>query len=364
MIAIPAARGVYFSYTSQAPIETNVQSVSPCEGEHVGWGRDGINHIGKGGQGLCPLITADSRIRVMSFLKHINGGLTRELWPSHIGIPLNDHDSEKTLPAWKLMPDNFEDISAWGVVEPVASPVDGIERSMWIYHPTMKSSKTKVTVRIQGFVDAINIAPLGDWDGREQNAGGAMQSLALCGSGLNAPFAAQCESLEELRYAILCAVHHDAGSAVRMPAEDNIKLSRRVFRKISPLHRQEIHSALRPGDDPRGRAAKISHRWRVPFRIGVGVQHPDGKIVHAPQISIRKGDFVDVSFTPEIVCKRSRNGPQFEVKFEMQNIVRLFTRQEFSQDVVKLLQPVSHSAVATVVHDAESGFNFESEDVI
>ncbi|OBZ77073.1 hypothetical protein A0H81_03172 [Grifola frondosa] len=242
--------------------------------------------------------------------------------------------------------------------------VDGVERPTVLYSPSVKTVKTKVAIRVQGFVESANLGPLGNWDGREQNASTASQHITLHSGGIAAPFRAQLEALEELRYGILSFMCHETDSAVRLSSMETIQLSRRVFHKIPLVPRKEIRNALRAGDDPRGKAAKIAERWRVPVRIGLGLQREDGKIVHTSHIGVRKGDFVDVSFTPEIITKRSRQGTHVELKFDIQDVMRLYTRNEFSDEVLALLSPDCSDEPNVVVDCAESGFAFENDAML
>ncbi|OBZ77424.1 hypothetical protein A0H81_02760 [Grifola frondosa] len=291
-----------------------------------------------------------------------DGGLIRKLWPYQIGVPLKDKGDVSNLPAWKLVPPTSEEISEWIVVEPVESNLDGVERPTILYHPSLMGVKTKVSIRVQGFVESVNIGPLGNWDGKEHSAGAAMQHLTLSGGGLSKPFTSQLEAIEEFRMAVMSYIDHDFDPIPQTVELERLHLSRRVFYKIPLTPRKNIRSALRAGDDPRGSAAKIAHRWKVPFRVRLGVQHEDGKIVPTSQIGIRKGDFIDVSFVPEIITKRSRQGVRFELKFDVQDVVRLYTRNEFSDDVLALLSPDPLPHVAAVLHEADSGFTFDTND--
>ncbi|OBZ71252.1 hypothetical protein A0H81_08556 [Grifola frondosa] len=281
------------------------------------------------------------------------------MWPYDIGIPIKDIATLKKLPAWKVMPATAEEISEWLVVESIESKVDRVERPTVLYHPSLKDKKTRVTIRLQGFVESINLAPLGNWDGKEHTAGGTLQHLTLTDGGLTKVFKHQLDSLDELHYAILSFMRHDTHELDRPSECPNICLGHRVFHKIPLVNRKQILNALRAGDDPTGKAAKICERWRVPFRIGLGVQHEDGKIVRTTQLAVRKGDFMDVSFMPKIVTLRSRQGVQYMVKFDIQEVVRLFTRNELSDKVLSLLQPELAERGMSPIEDADSGFLYE-----
>ena len=78
-----------------------------------------------------------------------------------------------------------------------------------------------------------------------------------------------------------------------------------------------------PREDPKGKALRISHSWRVTHRIKTGVVGKDGQIALAHPIAIRRGDFVDCAVSVEVVTMRNKQGRKVMVHFSPREVVRL-----------------------------------------
>ena len=62
-----------------------------------------------------------------------------------------------------------------------------------------------------------------------------------------------------------------------------------------------MESVLGARDDPTGKARKLLPDWVVTDHLPVFVQHGDGRIVPCSYYRFRRGDFVDVIATVDIV---------------------------------------------------------------
>ncbi|OBZ73356.1 hypothetical protein A0H81_07236 [Grifola frondosa] len=248
----------------------------------------------------------------MSFIRSTEGDLVRELWPYNIGIPINDHDDIDSLPSWRIMPAQFDDICQWAVLEPGIGRRGGVQRSILAYQSILTgetdiSPQQQVTFRIQGFVEAVNLATLGNWNGKEHDAPKAMQTLVLSGCGFEDAFRPQVEALDALRQFILLDLRSPLADASAQKMEGHIKLTRQVFDRTYDGY--DNVSVLRAGDDPRGRVAKLGGKWTVGHRVNTGFQREDGRIVRATHHVIRKGDFVDVAVFVDVTTRRTGKTP-------------------------------------------------------
>lgn len=76
---------------------------------------------------------------------------------------IQDHTTVASLPVHRRVPQTYEDMSGWLCVDPC-----GIDSSsaVWI-HPDVVEEDVRVelSIRLQGFVEAVSIGMLGDWNG-------------------------------------------------------------------------------------------------------------------------------------------------------------------------------------------------------
>ncbi|OBZ70246.1 hypothetical protein A0H81_09548 [Grifola frondosa] len=298
----------------------------------------------------------------MSFILSPTGGLVRDLWPAGIGHPNNDTECESDMPRWKKMPSEFDDLAAWLITETPAQQEDHRERTMALYHPAVCDGEVderyEVAIRVQGFVEQVNISPLGNWSGREADAPKAIQFLRLGHGGFPAALDAQNEALRAFREVVLQSLHAECrhGSS----SNGSISLQRRVFTRVRPVYATEVASVLREGDDAFGRAAKIASRWVVSHRINVGVQQRGGAITQGAQGShllVRKGDFVDVAVFAEIYKTPTRKGIRMSMNLAMHDVVRLYTARELKSVLGACSADVPNRIVPCAV-GFSTGFTF------
>ncbi|KAL1945773.1 hypothetical protein VTO73DRAFT_1775 [Trametes versicolor] len=242
--------------------------------------------------------------------------LARDLWPSGLGNPILDTEQKKDLPAWRVVPADYESLCQWLYVDrDEASTPPKV-----LIHPAHHDVENmELILRMQGIVADVNLNPLGNWNGEVEHAPKALQSLTLTGAACKDAFGAQQRSLAniiELIYKQLCLP-----PPCGRDAHADIVLKRRVFTKVRPT--TQLSSSLTKQDDPTGRAAKIAHQWCAEHRVVVGVQKEDGTIARANPMVIRRGDFVDVAVTLHIVTMRARKVRKTEVFFSPQEVVRL-----------------------------------------
>ncbi|KAI9059285.1 hypothetical protein FKP32DRAFT_1614341 [Trametes sanguinea] len=260
----------------------------------------------------------------MSFVAVDEARLARDLWPEGIGRPSKDTDDIATLPASRVVPADYKALCQWLCVD----SVDATRPATVFVNPDVCSEGDtlhEVTLRLQGVVVDVNLNALGNWTGDVDYAPKAVQSLRLGSGGYAAAFVPQVQALRNIRELVLKLMSKPMVGGEGGGVAD-ILLKRRVFEKVrggtcgpSVLNRQ---------DDPTGRAAKMSHMWRVTHRITVGVQNDDGHIVRASPLVIRRGDFVDVAVTIQVYTMRAHRQRKTEVQFCPVEVVRLKTAQE------------------------------------
>ncbi|OBZ74973.1 hypothetical protein A0H81_05663 [Grifola frondosa] len=265
------------------------------------------------------------------------------------------------MPPWKKMPCDVEDLSQWLVVDTLPERRDGVQRTMVLYHSGLYDSEEddryEVVLRLQGIVEELNIAPLGNWNGQEHDAPKAVQSMTLGHGGIRTPFEAQNEGLNALQDVVRLYLGVDAGQ--HEPLDSSIKVRRRVFTRVRPTYPSSRDSVLRHGDDPFGHAGKVSSRWVVLHKINTGVRGVDGKLRQCGHIVIRKGDFVDVSVFVELYKRHTQQGVKVEMNLAMNDVVRLYSARE-----MKDLFQRGNTVSSTRMVGFATGFSFEDDGAV
>lgn len=91
-----------------------------------------------------------------------------------------------------------------------------------------------------------------------------------------------------------------------------------------------LPSVVKQGEDPKGKFHAIRNSWRVTERVVAGTHLAHGEIFSIPPLSLRKGDFVDVSVCVSVAILRGTTGRRFEVSFEPRVVVRLANPQKWT----------------------------------
>ncbi|KAI0354572.1 hypothetical protein OH77DRAFT_511985 [Trametes cingulata] len=88
-------------------------------------------------------------------------------------------------------------------------------------------------------------------------------------------------------------------------------------------------SLVSKAEDARGKFRVLQNSWRVTEKVRVGTQLAHGEIFPLPPLSLRKGDFVDVSVRVGATWMRGQKGRRWEVAFEPLTVVRLAPAMKF-----------------------------------
>ncbi|KAH9852845.1 hypothetical protein C2E23DRAFT_885220 [Lenzites betulinus] len=252
----------------------------------------------------------------MSFIAADAVQLARDLWPSGLGRPAQDKTELKDLPTWKVVPASYEALCQWLYVD----REDGEAVPRVLVHREDEAEATEMILRIQGIVADVNLNPLGNWKGDAAHAPKAVQALTIVGGPCKDAFGAQRRAIcniRELICQLLCLPSPGSKGG------NDILLKRRVFTKVRALSESQTPSALTSQEDPVGRAAKIAHMWNVEHRITAGIQHENGTITRANPLVIRKGDFVDVAVSIQVITMRARRVRKSEILLCPLEVVRL-----------------------------------------
>ena len=89
-----------------------------------------------------------------------NGRVCLDMRPKELGLP---PITDTTTEAWKLLPTRFEELCERVYLTDVNTP----NPKVMITHPALEDSgrRFEVSLRVQGIVQSVNIAPLGNWTG-------------------------------------------------------------------------------------------------------------------------------------------------------------------------------------------------------
>ncbi|KAJ7119802.1 hypothetical protein C8R44DRAFT_878192 [Mycena epipterygia] len=268
----------------------------------------------------------------MSFVQDAHGTLVCELWPedlrfaSTLGVPLD----EATLPQWQIVPADLTGFSDWAYIYHNAASRERSRAKLLLYrHPaqTMPGTIYPVKVRLQGFVQRLNLQPLGTWDGNPERASAAIQSVVLSNGDSADNYEAwesTIRAVDTLRTFAYMSLGAPSTVHQAMPViERHIYCQRRVFTKVRPSAPEP--SVLRAGDDPYGHAAMVDTEWRVVKNLSMGrVLAADGRAVPCDHTAFRAGDFVDIGISLDIAAVPQRRGnPRVDVHIALQHILLL-----------------------------------------
>ncbi|KAK7030808.1 hypothetical protein R3P38DRAFT_2775081 [Favolaschia claudopus] len=118
-----------------------------------------------------------------------------------------------------------------------------------------------VGVRIQGFVDSVNLRPLGNWS-RGSTPSTALQHITLSGAGrYDAEFAQYVSAVSNIIKFIYRSLNSPLPEEHSFP-KHSLFFARRVFTKITAKNRDKV-SKLKPEDDPMMETRSIGENWRV-----------------------------------------------------------------------------------------------------
>ncbi len=181
----------------------------------------------------------------------------------------------------------------------------------------------------------------------------AGQAITLIGGPVQSTFKLQSAALTTLRTFVLAKLGDE--SVARPPSQLDFK--RRAFVKVSNMDRcrhfkAEVERQVRPGDkglvaptidvaDKRSvEAAKLFRQWKLAEGVRIGIQE-GGKLQPADHRAIRRGDFVDVVATLNIVNKRDVTENYIHIGLNPIQVVRLA-----SMHAVKRVKEVEDSPTA------------------
>ena len=94
--------------------------------------------------------------------------LVRDVWPIRLTARLPKVDAIDKLAPWQVVPVDYDDVCTWATVER-QDDANGIQHPyVLLYSPDVtprQDERLRVTIRFQGVVEALNISPLGNYDG-------------------------------------------------------------------------------------------------------------------------------------------------------------------------------------------------------
>ncbi|KAH9884300.1 hypothetical protein C8Q73DRAFT_661185 [Cubamyces lactineus] len=255
--------------------------------------------------------------------------LARDLWPKSIGRLIQEgQTSIDNLPSARKIPTTPEALAEWLCVEPmpsqgqaavyIRSDVPGVAQ---LNEGSTHDDPLELVIRLQGVIADMNLNVGGDWDGSVDNVMRAKQHLSLIGGGCKAAFEPQESAVNAIRELVLVMLGKSEELGRGRPG--TITLRRRVFTKIRHGVNDDLPNVVRASEDPKKRFHDIRHSWRVTERVTAGVQQADGQINVIPPLTLRRGDFVDVSVRVNVAMMRTAQGPRYEVLFEPLTVVKL-----------------------------------------
>ncbi|KAJ7082093.1 hypothetical protein B0H15DRAFT_952769 [Mycena belliarum] len=201
-----------------------------------------------------------------------------------------------------------------------------------------------VGIRVQGFIERVNMKPMGTWT-PGKSAASALQFWILNGGDHGDVFAGyKAAAQDTLAYIYKCL-------DVAPPTDndhdsESMFIARRVFTKVTGSNKF-LPDALERGDDPMGLCKSIEREWRVLSKCSIGMYLPDdyeqsdSAIVPCDGMALSEGDFVDVCVGFDIVNRRGRKGEtNIQVHLKLEHVLLLAAAQDISKDEDPL-EPIS-----------------------
>lgn len=96
------------------------------------------------------------------------GVLIRDVWNSDLTTLLPKSESYPNLAQWQVVPQVYDDLCAWALVERSDEERGTFRPFMLLYHPDIypsSSAPTIVSMRFHGVVESLNISPVGNYTG-------------------------------------------------------------------------------------------------------------------------------------------------------------------------------------------------------
>lgn len=109
------------------------------------------------------LVLANARHRVLIASPAVSDSqLARDLWPAGLGKPTSDECQMKDLPAWRVVPADYEALCQWLCVD----RDDSSSLPKVLIDPAHHDAeRMEMTLRLQGIVADVNLNALGNWTG-------------------------------------------------------------------------------------------------------------------------------------------------------------------------------------------------------
>ncbi|KAJ7656084.1 hypothetical protein DFH06DRAFT_1132571 [Mycena polygramma] len=260
-------------------------------------------------------------------------------FPSILEIPGEDEPVEN----YELVPRTHDGLLDWAYVGRNRGSRDRTRAMHLLYkHPhVLPNSPPNVVcpvgIRVQGFVERLNLRTLGSWDSHKPPQG-ALQHIVLSGgkdhTNVFRQYVAAVNDVVKFIYRSLGL----PARALNREDPDTMFIGRRVFTKVHRWN-HNTPSVLEQGDDPMEIARAIDPEWRVLKKLDIGMYMDDeegGYTVPCEAVGIREGDFVDVCVGFDIVNKRNTNGGLVAtVHLYIQHVLLLVSGADVDNDVAQ-----------------------------
>ncbi|KAG8905770.1 hypothetical protein FRB99_008249 [Tulasnella sp. 403] len=254
----------------------------------------------------------------------------RDLFPFHDYLLLDEPIDPDETDAWAVVPFNGERIAAWlSVVYKEPHRIVDQNRVYDIIHTTTNPEEGRyfIQLRLQGRLHAFNFAREGTLDVGKGNALTdkdyitALQYILIetCGNG--EAWGDQMLAITKIQFAILRSLPGGWNSEIELGEDIKIprtfKISCRAYKKT----RTNVSRHSRPYDREEGKFAYVE---MLPLYKRLN----DGSTEEAMSFTFRKGDFVDVLASFEVVTHKGRS-PVVHLKLE--EVVQLKSAEVVSQ---------------------------------
>ncbi|KAI0087681.1 hypothetical protein BDY19DRAFT_907136 [Irpex rosettiformis] len=246
------------------------------------------------------------------------------LWPR--GLPQyvkGSYDLGQLYEQRRVVPRHEDAFRDWCYIATDCEQEDKTRCKFLAYMGVNTDYAEEVSVRMQGFVQAVHLGVYGTWNGTSSQGKviEAVQAITLGGGCARAVFNVQMEAVTALRR---FASEQVGGRYEGKRTPKQIEFTAPVFRKVHPTETEYVLPPADPMNNYVTQATAMRREWAVVNGVRIGVQEQN-VVRRASAMEIRKGDFVDVTATLSIRVKRQYNSKQVYVTFKPIQVVRLAT---------------------------------------
>ncbi|KAJ3523860.1 hypothetical protein NM688_g8656 [Phlebia brevispora] len=277
-------------------------------------------------------------------------GVARNQWPG--SIAMLRADQEPAIEKQLVLPRDWELLEECLMIQQRQGMAHDRQHGMGVFTHA-SAGEEEALLRLWGYVKEVNNSATGNWNFQRETAHRAAQFIVLESKGCDAAFGPQQAALANISQYVTAVLN----GGPQVGRGDTLYVRHRVFRKARGSERQQYAQYVH-GEDPTGRAAKISKEWRLTSVPPYVRRHVDGELVRTSALSVRPGDFVEVLVRADVLY-HERGGQEknhVRVDWELAQVIRLFSAEQL-ESLQRSMAVDEHSGEGNESANEASGGN-------